>query len=437
MSMNIGSKLIHQLGSTNSLIPLATKEVFDSAGQTYFSHKAGGKIEAKDRLVDEVGTGALWLFGIPTFKKFIDKTIFKKAGISPEIDTRLIKNNKLLQKAIENAPTEEIANELKKAGENISKVKNLNYLKFGLSVGLTLTSYFGLTKFKQNMTKKNIEREFLQKQMQKTPPCYETNPIFDEIQLNKKKKSNPSFGSSAVMKIAENIMLDPIKNMMVLDGCISAERLSHSRTKGEFAESTIKEGSFLFFIYGAGEAIKKVIEAGAKKFFNAPINLDAKFLSSDLAEKVLTDKNIQKDVQEFVQKFGKNINTEELYEFILKNQNHTVVNAAKKSGIISTAKNGKVDTRKFINEKELQKLSNDLISFINSSKNSKNIENYLKKVKSFKVISTILNIGVCCLSLGYIVPKAMYAYRIKHQDGKTDFHVKTEYEKELAKKFLS
>ena len=436
MSMNLSSKLIHQLGSTNSLIPLATKEIFDSTGQTYFSHKAGGKIEAKDRLVDEVGTGALWLFGIPTFKKLIDKTIFKKAGISPEIDTRIIKDNKLLQKAIKNAPTEEIANELKIAGNNLAKTKGLNYLKFGLSVGLTLVSYFGLTKFKQNMTKKNIEREFLQKQMQKTPPYYETSPIFDEIQLSKKNKSNPSFGSSAVMKVAENIMLDPIKNMMVLDGCISAERLSHSRTKGEFAESAIKEGSFLFFIYGAGEAIKKGIEAGTKKFFNAPINLDSKFLSSDLAEKVLTDKTAQKDILEFAKKFGKNKNIEELYEFILKNQNHTIVNAAKKSGIISTVKNGKIDTRKLINEKELQKLSDDLISFIKAGQNSKDIKKYLEKVKSFKIISTILNIGACCLSLGYIVPKAMYAYRMRHQDGKTDFHVKTEYEKELAKKNL-
>ena len=436
MSMNIGSKLINQLGSTNSLIPLATKEVFDSAGQTYFSHKAGGKIEAKDRLVDEVGTGALWLFGIPTFKKVIDKTIFKKAGISPVIDTRLIKDNNLLKKAIENAPTEEIANELKKAGNNISKVKNLNCLKFGLSLGLTLLSYFGLTKFKQNMTQKNIEKEFLQKQMQKTPPYYEQNPIFDNFTKTKKTNS-PSFGSARIIKVAENIMLDPIKNMMVLDGCISAERLSHSRTKGEFAENAIKEGSFLFFIYGAGELIKKGIETGAKKFFNAPINLDAKFLGSDLAEKVLTDKKAQSDIIEFAKQFGKNSNIEELYEFILKNQNHTVVNAAKKSGIISTTKNGKIDTRKFIDGKELKKLSDDLITFINSSKNAKDIKKYLEKTKNFKIISTILNIGICCLSLGYIVPKAMYNYRSKNQNGKTDFHVKTEYEKELAKKFLT
>ena len=75
MSMNIGSKLVSKLGSPNSRIPLAAKDIFNSAGYTYFSYDAGGKIEGKDRLVDEVGTGALWLFGIPTYKKLIDKLI--------------------------------------------------------------------------------------------------------------------------------------------------------------------------------------------------------------------------------------------------------------------------------------------------------------------------------------------------------------------------
>lgn len=432
MSMNLGSKLVYQLGSTNSFIPLATKEVFDSAGQTYFSHKSGGKIEAKDRLVDEVGTGALWLFGIPTYKKLIDKTIFKKAGISPKVDVRVLKDSKYLKKAIENAPTEEIANELKKASANISKTKNLNCLKFGLSLSLTMLSYFGLTKFKENMTKKNIEKDFLQKQMQKTPPYNNESPIFDEF-TKKGNNATPSFGSSSIVKAAENIMLDPIKNMMVLDGCISSERLCHSRNKGELAENAIKEGSFLFFIYGAGEVIKQGIETASKKLFNAPIKLDAKFIASDLAEKTLNDKNIQSEIKEFSKKFGQN--TDEIYDFILKNQNNAVVKAAKQSGIIATLKDGKIDTRKYIDVKQIQNLSDDLLSFINSSKNSSTIEKYLSKVKTFKIFATILNISICCLSLGYIVPKAMHDYRNKHQNGKNDFHVKTEYEKELAKKF--
>ena len=76
------------------------------------------------------------------------------------------------------------------------------------------------------MTKKNIEREFLQKQMQKTSPSYETSPIFDNF-TKEKTKATPSFGSARIIKAAENIMLDPIKNMMVLDP-IMFERFCYS-----------------------------------------------------------------------------------------------------------------------------------------------------------------------------------------------------------------
>ena len=163
--MNIGSQIVSKLGSPNSRIPLAIKDICNSASCTYFSYNAGGEIEGKDRLVDEIGTGALWLFGIPAYKKLIDKTLFKGAKIDPNIDVRILKDESYLKKAIENAPTEEIKNTLKNATKNIGKIKKLNIAKFGLSLGLTMLSYFGLTKYKQAMTKKNIEKEFMLKQM--------------------------------------------------------------------------------------------------------------------------------------------------------------------------------------------------------------------------------------------------------------------------------
>ena len=438
MSMNIGSKLVSKLGSPNSRIPLAAKDIFNSAGYTYFSYDAGGKIEGKDRLVDEVGTGALWLFGIPAYKKLIDKTILKKAGISPEVDVRILKDNDYLKKAIENAPTPAIIKDLKKAGANIPKTKALTILKFGMSLGLTMLSYFALTKFKQNMTKKNIEKEFLAKQIESQPqtlsPYNKENPIFSDFTIINKQQKNPSFGSSNLSRVAESIVLNPINNMFILDTCISGERLSSARTKGEFAEYGIKEGSFLFFVYVADKLIKKGIETASEKILKSPIKLDAKFLSTNLAENILKQKSLQDEIKEFSKKFGKNCDTNALYEYIFKNQNSTVVEAAKSSGIISTIKTGQIDTRKYIDVKKMQELAENLQKFISSSTNSNNTKSYLNKIKALKVGSTMLNIGVCCLFLGYVVPKMMYDYRKKHQNGKNDFHVKTEYEKELATK---
>ena len=441
MASNIGSQLVSKLGSANSRIPLAAKDIFNSAGYTYFSYDAGGSIEGKDRFVDEVGTGALWLFGIPVYKKLIDKTLFKKAGISPEVDVRVVKDSSYLQQALKNAPDSKIFQELKKAGENVSKTKNLTLLKFALSLALTMASYFALTKFKQNMTKKNIEKEFLKEHSVKNDNImknniYQDSPVFAEF--NSYKKYSPSFGSAAMVKKAEEFMLNPIKNMLFLDMCISGQRLANARTDGEFKEYAIKEGSFLFFVYGADKVIKKAIDKISQKFLNCPIKLDAKFLTSGLAEQILTKKELQNDIKTFSKKLAGNKDNTAFYDFIFNNPDNIVVKAAKKSGIISTIKdsngNLKTDTRKYIDPKQIKDLVQDLIDFINSGSKAKDTNKYLKKVKALKVGTTLLNVAICCFSLGYLVPKIMYNYRQKNQNGKNDFHVKTEYEKELASK---
>ncbi len=443
--MNISSQLVSKLGSPNSKIPLAVKDLCNSAGCTYFSYDAGGAIEGKDRLIDEVGTGALWLFGIPAYKKLIDMTLFKKAGLDPAVDVRVVKNSAYFKKAVENAPTDTIKKSLTDAGKNLGKTKSLNIAKFGIAMGLTMLSYFGLTKFKQEITKKNIEKEYIAKQMNKTVlthnyELFEKSNVFSEIEQPKKQK-NPSFGSAAVIKAAEEMMLNPVKNMMLLDMGISAERLSGARTKGEFAEYAIKEGSFLFFVYGADKMIKKGIDFAAEKLFKTPIGLDAKLISSDYAKDILKNSKLKTQVKEFTQKFSSNTDINALYDFIFKNQTHPVVEAAKQSGIISTIKTKSgdvlIDTRKYIDPKDIQKLTKELNKFIDFKEPSKQtVSKYLDKIKGLKVASTVLNIGLCCLALGYIVPKAMFKYREKHQNGKNDFHVKTEYEKELAKKNL-
>lgn len=445
--MNISSQIVSKLGSPNSKIPLAVKDICNSAGCTYFSYNAGGKVEGKDRLVDEIGTGALWLFGIPTYKKLLDKTLFKAAKVDPNIDVRILKNKEYLEKAIKNAPTEKIKKGLENASKNIQKTKNLNIAKFALSLGLTMLSYFGLTKFKHEMTKKNIEKEYLKNQIKKETgisnyEIFEKSAVFDDIENKQKGNNTPSFGSAAMIKVAEDIMLNPVKNMMVLDTCISAERLANSRNKGELTENAIKEGSFLFFVYAADKAIKKGLNVISEKLFKAPIDLDANLLSSDFAKKILKDKKTQKQIKEFGKNFTNNTDALQIFDFILKNPNHPIVEAAKKSGLISTIKddagNLLIDTRKYIDADEIKKLTKNLEKFINSKSPSKETtQKYLNKIKGFKVGSTAVNIGLCCLALGYIVPKAMYKFREKHQNGNSEFHVKAEYEKELAKKTLS
>ena len=250
MTVNLTSSLISTLGNSSSKVPLAVKDITNSLGMTYQSYKAGGKLEGKDRFIDEFGTQAIWLFGIPFFQGVINKTLYKKMGYNPDVDIRVVasKNKNLVQQAIDNAPTEQIKQDITKAYNNLPVFKKLFYGKFVAATALTLAAYLALTKIKQHITKKQVEKDFTKKveladkkRASQAQERIAANPTFSAF--GSKANKNPSFGS------LQSFMFDPVKNMLILDGGIAAERLGESRTKGEFAEYAFKEGSFIFFMY--------------------------------------------------------------------------------------------------------------------------------------------------------------------------------------------
>ena len=100
------SKIYSILGNENSLVPLAIKDIANSAGLTAASYIAGDQAEGRDRFIDEFGTQAIWLFGIPFYKKLLDLAMFKSVGFDPKVDVRILKNPDIFKKAIEHAPTE-------------------------------------------------------------------------------------------------------------------------------------------------------------------------------------------------------------------------------------------------------------------------------------------------------------------------------------------
>ena len=83
------SKVYSVLGNNNSLVPLAIKDVANSAGVTAGSYVTGNEAEGEDRFIDEFGTQAIWLFGIPVYKKLMDLALFKLMGYDHKIDVRV------------------------------------------------------------------------------------------------------------------------------------------------------------------------------------------------------------------------------------------------------------------------------------------------------------------------------------------------------------
>ncbi len=421
------AKIYSTLGNPNSLIPLGVKDVSSCVGMTAGSYVTG-KEEGFDRFIDEFGTETLWLGGIPALKWIYDKTVFKAFGLDAKIDPRNLKDMDMFEKVKKYAPSEEIKKNLEKAGENKRLFKNLAATKFFASTILAAGAYVGLTKLKQKYTDQKIRKNLIKEYQE------EVKKKEVENQNNEKdvKTGQPSF--KGLGKIVEEFAFSPVKNMYILDGFITTERLKDSRTPQEFAGYVIKEGSALLFLYYAGKKIQQFMENSAKKKHDKSITLDSRVLESEELKKIFHDGTIEKSIKDFD---AANTSNGNLYEFLHQNPENEVVKIAKKSDVLKTyGKTNKIDTRAFVDFDEVKGINkqvNELYTqYKNALKKGETTDEFFAKVRKLKRNSINMNIGACILALGVITPAIMLLKR-KTDKGGSEFQTKKEIKDELIK----
>lgn len=440
----IGTKVVSTLGNKESLLPIMLKDGVDSTALTVKSFKEGGIVEGTDRFIDEFGTQAIWIGGIPLYKKLIDLTAYKAAKINPTVDPRIIASPEYSSWALENAKgimsnsknqsvKSAIADCLKDGG---TKAKKLYKCKIIAATALTLATFFALTKSKQKNTKNTVMKEMSSTVNDSFTKVTTTEPkIFSEFnKISSKKSTSPAF-KGAVSKLVDAVMFNPVHNMKIIDAGITTERLACSRNKTEFAEHAIKEGSFLFFLYGFGNLLEKSINNFSSKVLNKPIDLAIDVLMDEKFENALQNGKIALDVAKAPLKNG---SLTDKLDFIVNNADNALVQAAKKSGIVSTVKdsvgNVHVDTSKYIDMNAIDELAKNLKNIdLKYKMSNEPVKSFLNKSKALKVGSVMANIGVSCLFLGYIVPKAVYKYR-EMKTGSTKFHVAEDIKNNNKKK---
>ena len=432
--VNVAS-IFSTLGNPNSLIPLAIKDTASTAGMTAGSYITG-KEEGHDRFIDEVGTEAIWLGGIPFFKWLYDKTAFKAIGLDSKFDARNLENKEVLAKIKEYAPTDKIRNDIEKISKKENLFKKAAIGKFVVSTALTIGSYIALTKYKQYYTDKKIRQNLIKE--------YQESQKLESKEKNKEAQTtkNPAFKGfgSAIQSLA----FSPVKNMWVLDGAITAERLADSRSKQEFVGYTIKEASLLFFMYYAGDKIKEMLENYAEKKHNLSIDLDARALEGDAIKQAFKDGSIVRSLEEFS---AANTSKANLYEFLHKNPENLVVKTAKTSDIIKNYKEpqglfkkakdtGKIDTRKFIDLKDVEGVKDKLSKLYSQYKEAlakgKTSDEFFNQVKKLKRGSIITSIGACILALGVLTPAVMLLNRMSSDDNQ-EFETKKRIREQLVK----
>lgn len=422
-----------KLGSNASLLPLAVKDLANSSGLTAGSYITGKDVEGKDRFIDEFGTEAIWLGGIPFFKKFTDLTFYKLLGIDPKFDVRNLKNKDILAKAIEKAPTEEIKQSIIKISKNPKYTKNLAIAKFAFSTLAAIATYAGLTKFRQHYRLEEAKEELKEKAQNKQPSAKTSNLMQQKVPQafapvhSSKKGKDVSFSGAL-----QDFMFNPVKNLMILDGSITAERLASSQSQQELINYTIKEAGTWFFMYFAGSMIQKRLENKAK----VPIKLDSMIIESKELKQAFKDNSIKTSLDAY-EKVIKDTSKEiDIYNFIHENPDNFIVKMAKQSKLIKTLKKSdKIDTRAYIDITDFKNLKSNIEELYKKAPQD-NIDKYLKQVVKSKRISVLKNIGICIGALGVAVPALMIAMRYilpNNREYKVMEMAKKENQKELSK----
>ena len=436
------SKIYSTLGSNSSLVPLAIKDIANSLGLTAGAYLVGKSEEGQDRFIDEFGTQAIWLFGIPVYKKIIDLLTFKPFGFDSKVDVRTLKNKDIFEKAKKYAANDNVRKSLEKAANNQKTFKALTIGKFAASTLLTIATYAALTKFRHKRTEEKIRANILAEKAnnQKTNEnLQEKNNLTDKKMAE--FSNNPSFKGGIA-----DFMFNPVKNLMIVDAAISGERFLHSRSLQDFLGYTVKESTFWFFMYFASQRIQKCLENKALKN-GRTIALDSRVIESPELKNAIDNSTIKSALKAF----NKAKNDVEIYEFINKNPENFVVKMAKKSDIVKThaktdglimqtlrkigilkpLKNAdKIDTRAFIDTKEVKDFASTLEKLYNQYLTSgENSDKFLKSVKKLKRASVFKSMGACIGFLGCIAPTIMVSIRLlRHDKG---FQVREKIEKEF------
>lgn len=399
--------IISALGNNSSIYPLLVRdcgiENVAKVAMTYNQNAKDSKYIAKqatrERIIDEYGTSAVWLGGIPLMNTISDKFI-KKVGLAPEVNMKLFKETAAqgidvnIEK-FKNLAPKEVA-ELIKIKNNKKAFQNAQVLKLLATTAIPITVMgFVLPKLNYKYTakkikdaKKNNDKELLTLKTQKPSQNFATT-------IN--KLQTPSFKGLSTLA-----NLSTLQKMMILDGGLSIGRVQTSRNKDEAAEMAFKMGGMCYLNYVAPSQIEKGLNALTKKIFGINTSLDPKILNNNDFISAIKNNALE---------LPQNVTEQALLDFVDNNPKTIFTQLAKKKDIVSFLGSGVRDPRKYVDTKKLQELKQSLDVFSRDALKSGNVENYAKKALRAKSFNIVTNILLSSALLALALPKAQFIFR--------------------------
>lgn len=477
---SITTSVLSSLGNnTGSIIPIATKDLIQNQVLVAEYAKKGGKYDAFEKFVEENGTSAVWLGGLPLIKKIFDKTIYKLARISPDVDIKKLRENaldsvnfaanKLKEQQATGKAGKTAAEQLKALGGAASHsnlAKGLFAAKFATATVLTMFALTKIIMYKQKHTKEQAEQKIkvellqeniLKQNVQKT----EVYKMFAGANNSDapKGKENTGMTFKGIGNALSAFMYNPILNQMILDGGITGLRTKTAR-EGERRDVLVKEGFEIAFLYPLAVPIQKGFDVLAGKLFNKDTGLDYAVLASERFKKSIGDGSMKEAVSDLI----KNVDIEKIgtdsavdkhiLNFIYDNPDNPIVKFLKDIGDVATVKEvvGKkfglfnikqatdeIDSLAHIDTKAVQSSIKKLMKTINdmdkkgAAGNMDKALAYLKSAQNAKGLSIVAAIAFGIWAMGILQTNVVLKLREK-LTGSTENEAITNLEKEIRHK---
>lgn len=434
---SVTTNVISSLGNNSgSILPLFAKDAINSAGVAYVFSRRGGKHDGKEKAIEEFGTQAIWLLGIPVIKKIFDATVYKIAKVDPSIDIRKFKlsspdNIQKTLDIVKNSADKSQLEAIEAAVKNQKLIKGLFISKFAVATLATVGALHALISYKQKTTERAISDEVIAKSIM-------NERISSAIQNfhNKKKEGQVSF-KGAGAEFLSSFMYNPVRNMSILDGSIFAKRMQQGR-KGEKGEIAFKEISTIGFMYVLAKPVQKGLEWLGQKITGIPLGLDYKLLASDKFKNSLKDGSLSAALKDFpiipekAEKEAAKAAAEKIIDFVRggKAEGNAVIETLKTSGEIKTVQEtgkklfgiiprkvatDKIDALSFIDTDDVNAAVKNLKAMSDKITSDTDVTQMLKKAKQFKAGTTFANVLIAAAFLAVIQPLIIIAAR-KHKN---------------------
>lgn len=372
---------ISAVGNNSSIYPLLVRdcgiEIPSKVAMTYSQNLKDSKQMAKnavrERLIDEYGTSAIWLGGIPLIGWICDKVI-RLLGYNPDINPDLFKESSKqgIKYNIDNfkklAPKE--VKELEKVLKNRKTFEKLLAGKFLLSTTIPVF-LMGYCLPKANFA------------------------LTDKIREKQKEanKGAVSFKGSAVSALAN---MSTVNKMAITDGGLTVGRVYTARNKYEKMEMAFKMLGMMFLNFVAPIWIAKFFDKASNKLFNTNVNLDPKLLN---------DKKFIEAIKNNTLKLPK----DNIIEFLDKNPDSMFAKMSK----VKYVDNKVRDPRCFIDEKKIKEFQNEIEKFAKQAKESGDVEKFAKKALKVKSANILANVALSSFLLAVALPKLTFILRKK------------------------